>query len=92
MISIATIQPVDLAVTHEGQYKYPSCVAYCQPFLQGEPRGYPYANKRYREVAEAFAEQTGQRIEDWNDGGWFTLGGKSYQVGADVICIDVMSR
>lgn len=63
---------------------------HCQPFKTGERRGHPYAKRKYRSVAEEFA--AGRKIENWNDGGWFTIEGTHYQVVADSNCIDVIER
>lgn len=80
--------PRNLRSSHK-DYKDPDCVVYCKP---GDPGGYPYANRRYRAVADAFVSQLGDRtIKDWSDSGYFTLdNGERFQVVSDRKCIDVV--
>lgn len=77
----------ELLYLHAEQYRRPEMVVYCWP---GDPGGYPYANRQYRGIAEAFA--AGRAIDEWNDGGWFKIGGRRFQVVADRNCLDVIRR
>lgn len=76
-----------MPIDHRDHYRHPEVVVYCKP---GDPGGYPYANRQYRRVAEAFA--AGTPIDEWNDGGWFQIGGRKFQVVAGRKCIDVIRR
>jgi hypothetical protein len=76
---------------HRDRYRYPNVVVFCK---LGDPGGYPYANQQYRKVAELYAAQVGGVIEEWDEtgSGFFTIGGRGFQVVADRRCIDVIRR